>query len=307
MSNTLELVVPENLQGSRLDIAVTSLIADTSRSRIQKLIKSAQLLVNYNCIVDTDYRLMGGETITLNKDFLKSEQLVNLSQDIPLEVIYQDHDLIVINKPAGLIVHPGHGHWSNTLLNGLLFHYPELVTIARGGIVHRLDKDTSGLMVIARSDKAHLNLVNQLKNRTVCKIYHALVDGYVNISGTINKNIGRDTHNRIKMRVLDIGGKEAITHYTLIKHIGAFSYIECNIETGRTHQIRVHMSFIGHPVVGDSTYGKLLHTDSLCGLKRQALHAKKIIFNHPSTLERMEFNIEPPGDMQNALHQLSSM
>ncbi|HLX53565.1 MAG TPA: RluA family pseudouridine synthase, partial [Aquella sp.] len=232
-------------------------------------------------------------------------------EDMSLDIVFEDNHIIVINKPAGLIVHPGNGNWSGTLLNGLLYHFPELKHIPRAGIVHRLDKDTSGLMVVARTTLAQVRLVEQLQNRTVSRIYRAIVEGHTPKSGTVNKNIGRDLHNRIKMAVLAVGGKEAITRFRTLQHFSEFSYIECKLETGRTHQIRVHMKSIHHPLVGDKTYcsNKINYpqhiVDAIVSLNRQALHALKLSFIHPESNKIMSFTSAMPEDMRLLLRELA--
>jgi 23S rRNA pseudouridine1911/1915/1917 synthase len=232
-------------------------------------------------------------------------------ENIPLNVIYQDEHVIVINKPAGLTVHPGAGNWSGTLLNGLLFHYPELANIPRAGIVHRLDKDTTGLMVVARSLLAQINLVQQLQERSVSRIYRAFVEGYPFKEGIINKNIGRDPHNRIKMTTLEHGGREAITRFRVLKQFTKIAYIECKLETGRTHQIRVHMRDKSFPLIGDPVYGTKKNNyasevvDAIENLDRQALHAIKLSFIHPASGEVLHFKSRLAEDMRNLLTALS--
>ncbi len=241
---------------------------------------------------------------------MSDDKLAFTPENINLDIIYSDNHIIIINKPAGLIVHPGNGNWNGTLLNGLLYHFPELKYIPRAGIVHRLDKDTSGLMVVARTTLAQVKLVEQLQNHTVSRIYRAIACGRTPQKGIINKNIGRDLHNRIKMSVLSVGGKEAITHFRTLQHFKEFSYVECRLETGRTHQIRVHMKSIHHPLVGDQTYGnnKINYetniVDAIISLNRQALHALKLSFIHPESNEIVSFSSSMPEDMNFLLHEL---
>jgi len=207
-------------------------------------------------------------------------------------------------------VHPGNGNWNNTLLNGLLFHSPNLKNVPRAGIAHRLDKGTSGLMVVAKNIHAQLSLVKQLQNRTVTRLYRAVVEGHPNKSGTVNKNIGRHPQARIKMATLDIGGKEAITHYKVIEYFDKYSYIECKLETGRTHQIRVHMKHVGHPLLGDQTYGsnKVIADTELSTIvkqmNRQVLHAFKLKLFHPSTNKEIIFKSNLPQDFKDLLSNL---
>ncbi|MBY0379440.1 MAG: RluA family pseudouridine synthase [Burkholderiales bacterium] len=259
--------------------------------------------------LNPNLKTWGGETVVITP-ILSEEDKAYTPENIALDIVYQDEHIIVINKPAGLTVHPGNGNWSGTLLNSLLFHYPELKYIPRAGIVHRLDKDTSGLMVVARTLLAQTKLVQDLQLRRISRIYRAIVEGHSHKEGIVKANIGRDPNNRIKMAVLTIGGKEAITHFKVLKYFEKFSYIECKLETGRTHQIRVHMKSINHPIIGDPLYGqkKVNYTpnivDAIESLNRQALHAIKLSFNHPATTELMQFKIPLAYDIKYLLQQL---
>ncbi|MBP9742704.1 MAG: 23S rRNA pseudouridine(1911/1915/1917) synthase RluD [Burkholderiales bacterium] len=297
--------IPNNLAGMRLDAALNAIIPELSRTKLTNLIKSGAILID-NKIIKPKEKVLGGENITINLP-LSEETLAFTPQNIPLNIIYEDSDILVINKPSNLTVHPGHGNWSNTLLNGLLFHYPELKYLPRAGIVHRLDKDTTGLMVIAKTLIAQNNLVQQLQNRSVTRIYHAIVEGHTAESGIIQHNIGRDPSNRIKMTTLAFGGKEAITHFQVLKYFEYFSYIECKLETGRTHQIRVHLKSLGHPLVGDQTYGSKKRNypevinNAITQLNRQALHALKLSLIHPVNNQIMEFTSPLSQDMQDML------
>jgi 23S rRNA pseudouridine1911/1915/1917 synthase len=302
------VTIPNNLAGLRIDAALSVIIPELSRSVITNWIKAGAILVGDKIPKPKD-RVIGSEKVFITP-IISDDKLAFTPEDIDLDIVYSDNHIIVINKPAGLIVHPGNGNWSGTLLNGLLYHFPQLHHIARAGIVHRLDKDTSGLMVVARTALAQVKLVEQLQNRTVSRIYRAIVMGHTPQKGMVNKNIGRDLHNRTKMAVLNIGGKEAITHFRTLEHFSEFSYIECKLETGRTHQIRVHMQSIHHPLVGDQTYGsrKINYpqhiADAIISLNRQALHALKLSFIHPESNEVMSFTSKMPEDMKMLLHAL---
>ena len=227
-----------------------------------------------------------------------------------LDIVYEDDSVIVLNKPAGLVVHPAAGNWTGTLLNGLLAHCPELGQVPRAGIVHRLDKDTSGLMVVAKTLPAQNHLVQQLQNRSVKRIYRAVADGIVPFDGKIETLIGRDPHNRLKMAVVKFGGKEAVTHVSVLERYQAHSYIECRLETGRTHQIRVHMREARHPLAGDPVYGNPRHAcspavkETVKQLARQALHAHRLSFIHPKSGEWLSFEAPIPAAMYHLLSVL---
>ncbi len=300
--------IPNSYIGIRTDVAITEIIADISRSKLTNWLKNGNILINGKIARPKD-KVLGQEEVVINPPF-DEEKLAFTPENIPLNIVYQDEHIIIINKPSGLTVHPGAGNWNGTLLNGLLYHFPELANIARAGIVHRLDKDTTGLMVVARSMLAQINLVQQLQNRTVSRTYRAFVEGYPLQEGLINKNIGRDPHNRIKMAALEFGGKEAITRYRKLKQFERIAYIECNLETGRTHQIRVHMRDKGYPLIADPLYGskKINYSPEIViaieELNRQALHAIKLSFKHPATGEQMLFKSRLPQDMRNLLSAL---
>lgn len=302
------ITIPNNLAGTRIDLALSTIIPELSRSVITNWIKAGAILIGDKIPKPKD-KVLGSEEVSINP-ILSNDTLAFTPEDIALDIVYSDEHIIIINKPAGLVVHPGNGNWSQTLLNGLLYHFPEVKHIPRAGIVHRLDKDTSGLMVIARTTLAQIRLVEQLQNRSVSRIYRAIVEGHVPQNGTINKNLGRNLHNRIKMAVLAVGGKEAITKFRALQYFDKFSYVECRLETGRTHQIRVHMNSIHHPLVGDQTYGshKINYPPSIVNaitqLNRQALHALKLSFIHPANNEIMNFSSKMPEDMQQLLHTL---
>lgn len=304
----VNLVVPVAFAGMRLDAALAKMLPDYSRSRITAWIKDAQVKLNGKIASPKD-KLIGGEQIEVN--IVASEESQAFTPEkMDLDIVFEDDAVIVLNKPAGLVVHPAAGNWSGTLLNGLLAHCPALSQVPRAGIVHRLDKDTSGLMVVAKTLPAQNNLVQQLQARTVKRTYRCIADGIVPFDGKIETLIGRDPHNRLKMAVVKFGGKEAITHVKVLERYHAHSYVECELETGRTHQIRVHMREARHPLAGDPVYGNPRH---LCSdeikqavkqLARQALHAYRLRFIHPVSGEEVGFEAPMPEDMYHLLSLL---
>ncbi len=312
MAEALQLsaVVPEQLMGSRLDFAAAELFPQYSRSRLQGWIKSAALTVDGQPGKPKD-KVLGGETLDLKAEL--EEQGDWEAEAMDLDVVYEDEQILVINKPAGLVVHPAAGNRTGTLLNALLHHAGELINVPRAGIVHRLDKDTTGLMVVARTVEAHANLVEQLQARTVSREYEAVVQGVMTGGGKVNAALGRHPRQRQKMAVLESGGKEAITHYRLVKRFANHTHIRLKLETGRTHQIRVHMAHIGYPLVGDATYGgrfripRQASAELLEVLKhfpRQALHAAQLGLDHPGSGDYMQWQADLPADMQRLLRVL---
>lgn len=306
-------MVSEDQSGKRLDQISAEVFSDYSRSRIQQWIKQAFITVDGRSRKPKD-KLYGGEKLTLNVELEEDDRWE--PQEISIPVVYHDEHIIVINKPAGLVVHPGAGVRDGTLLNGLLHLFPELAMLPRAGIVHRLDKDTTGLMVVAHSLLAHTHLVQQLQNRTLGREYEAVVMGELTGGGVIDKPIGRHPIHRTKMAVIDSPNghcKEAITHYRLLKRFAGYTHIACQLETGRTHQIRVHLSHKNHPLVGDPVYlsrqrwisGSSVDLKALLiSFSRQALHAKKLTLVHPETLEIMAWESNLPDDMQRLLTAL---
>ncbi|MCS4533638.1 23S rRNA pseudouridine(1911/1915/1917) synthase RluD [Neisseria montereyensis] len=304
----INLTVPLDLAGMRLDAALAKLLPDYSRSRLTAWIKEGAVTVNEKTAQPKD-KLIGGEYLAVTVR-PSEENLAFTPEAMDLDIVYEDDTVIVLNKPAGLVVHPAAGNWTGTLLNGLLAHAPELSQIPRAGIVHRLDKDTSGLMVVAKTLPAQNSLVQQLQERTVKRIYRAVADGIVPFDGKIETLIGRDPHNRLKMAVVKFGGKPAITHVKVLERYAAHSYIECTLETGRTHQIRVHMREANHPLAGDPVYGNPRHPcadnikEAVRNLNRQALHAYRLSFIHPVTQETVSFEAPIPADMYHLLSLL---
>ena len=306
----LKAVVPMDLMGTRLDFTAAELFSDYSRSRLQTWIKSGALTVDGRTCRPKD-KVLGGETLALKAEL--EEQGDWEAEEIPLDIVYEDDQILVVNKPAGLVVHPAAGNRSGTLLNGLLFHEPGLVNVPRAGIVHRLDKDTTGLMVVAKTLEAHTDLVAQLQERSVSREYEAVVQGVMTGGGRVDAAMGRHPRQRQKMAVVDFGGKEAITHYRVAERFPQHTHIRLKLETGRTHQIRVHMAHIGYPLIGDATYAGRFKVpknaskellDYLKAFSRQALHAAKLGLMHPSSGEYMEWQVERPADMQQLLDLL---
>lgn len=307
----LEAQVEEQHEGQRLDFIASEIFSDYSRSRLQKWIKNGELTVDGK-VLKAKEKLFTGQTLRLDAE-LAIEVEDDKPQAIELDVVYEDESVLVINKPAGLVVHPAAGHKDSTLLNGLLYHCPELVHVPRAGIVHRLDKETTGLMMVAKTLPAHNALVEQLQERSVLREYLALVQGVVTAGASVDAMIDRHPNNRQKQAVVTSGGKEAITHYRVEQRFRAQSLLRCQLETGRTHQIRVHMAHVRLPLVGDKLYGgrpKLPKAaapelvEALQQFNRQALHACRLGIIHPETGEYCEWQSELPADMANLLQLL---
>lgn len=302
----LDAVVPNQLSGWRVDAAAAELFADFSRARLQQWIKDGELTVNGERCKPKD-KVMAGDVLSLQTEL--EVQGDWQPQPIEFEVVYQDDELLVINKPAGLTVHPGNGTPDGTLLNGLLHWNLAQGLLPRAGIVHRLDKDTSGLMVVARTLPTYNYLIEQLKDRAVKRQYEAIVSGNIYQGGLINEPIGRHPRERTKMAVV-AGGKPAISKYEPLENFANYAHVQVQLQTGRTHQIRVHMAHIGHPLLGDSGYGYRLRipahaneelVESLTEFKRQALHANELALIHPKTKKRARWQAEPPEDFQYVL------
>ncbi len=305
MDTAIELEIPFSSGGIRLDSALAALMPEYSRSRIQDWIKQSLVQVNGRVLGVKD-KVWGGEKIQVYPEPHPAE-LPALAEDIALDIIYEDDSILVLNKPVGLVVHPGSGNWQGTLLNALLFYFPEITHIPRAGIVHRLDKDTSGLMVVAKTLIAQTHLVRQLQSRSVKREYLAVTYGVVEHDGVVDAPIGRHPTQRVKMAVVS-GGREAVTRYAVLQRFARHSLLRCALETGRTHQIRVHMLSIGFPLVGDSTYHRGQSSALPCvrDFPRQALHAAQLGLVHPVTGETMLWQVDPPADFAALLHCLES-
>jgi len=307
--DALQLAIPDDCAGLRLDQALAKLLPEYSRSRLQEWITSQQVKVNGE-FATTKQKVWGGEKLEVLPQSHPSEQ-PHLAEDIALDIVYEDDALLVLNKPAGLVVHPGSGNWEGTLLNALLHHAPQLAEVPRAGIVHRLDKDTSGLLVVAKTLTAQTALVRQLEARSVQREYLALVHGEMTRTGKVDAPVGRHPTQRVKMAVTE-SGKPAVTHYQIEKQFPSCTLLRCRLETGRTHQIRVHMAHLKHPLVGDRVYVKGAQKcvpqlrELLAGFPRQALHATRLALDHPVNGERMEWQAPLPQDMQQLLKQIKA-
>ena len=292
--------IEEQHAGERIDKAVSSLQTEWSRTQIGNWVSEGVLTVNGE-VVKPKYKVRTGDVIEITVP--EVEELEIVAEDLNLEIIYEDADVLVVNKPRGMVVHPAPGHATGTLVNGLMHHCTDLSGIngvMRPGIVHRIDKDTTGLLMVAKNDVAHESLVNQLVAKTVTRKYTALVHGHIaHDKGTIDAPIGRDTKDRQKQAVVD-SGKHAVTHFQVIERFGDYTLVECRLETGRTHQIRVHMNYIGFPLVGDPKYGPRKTID----FGGQVLHAGVLGFTHPVTGEYLEFSTPLPEDFQQLLASL---
>lgn len=318
------ITAAENDAGQRLDRFLATQLPDMSRSRLQALIGQGCVRSQGAVIDDASFKVKQRQEFILSIPETVPSHII--PQDIALDIVYEDEHLLVINKPAGLTVHPAPGHADNTLVNALLAHCGESLSgiggVARPGIVHRIDKDTSGLLVVAKHDSAHTHLSAQLAERTLKRTYNAVAWGeFKQKSGSISGNIGRSISNRQKMAVVKSGGKPAVTHYRVLESFDVATLVECNLETGRTHQIRVHLTHIGHPLVGDQTYGQSTQSrlnagpmkslpastrQALLSFERQALHAKSLGLIHPATGKTMQFSCDLPPDMLQLIDALRS-
>ena len=294
------LLIDEEARGRRLDVFLAGREKELSRSHIQKLIEGGAVLVNGRA-VKANYKLRTGDSVEIHVPEAQAWKI--LPEAIPLDVLYEDEDIIVINKARGMVVHPAAGVSSGTLVNALLHHCKDLSGIngvIRPGIVHRLDKDTSGVMVAAKNDAAHVDLAEQIRLKTAHRIYQALVLGTIaEGKGVIRAPIGRHPTERKKMAVVP-NGKEATTHFRVLERFSSYTFVECRLQTGRTHQIRVHMAYIGHPLLGDPKYGK----KSPFAIEGQALHSAELMLTHPRTKERLRFAAAMPADMEEILRTL---
>lgn len=290
----------EQQQGERIDKALSSVQSEWSRTQIGNWIVDGIVKVNGET-VKAKYKVKAGDLVEI--DVPEAEPLDVIAENLELDIVYEDADVLVVNKPKGMVVHPAPGHMTGTLVNGLMYHCKDLSGIngvLRPGIVHRIDKDTSGLLMVAKHDEAHESLVNQLVNKTVTRKYTALVHGHIaHDKGTIDAPIGRDQKDRQKQAVVD-NGKQAVTHFQVIERFGDYTLVECRLETGRTHQIRVHMNYIGYPLVGDPKYGPKKTID----FGGQVLHADILGFEHPRSGKYLEFEAPLPVDYEQLLNDL---
>ncbi|MBR6873483.1 MAG: RluA family pseudouridine synthase [Ruminococcus sp.] len=299
--NELLLTAGDDCKGERLDKWIADNCEELSRSSVTKLIESGSVTVN-GAAPAKNYKLRGGEQITVM--IPDPEPLDVVAQDIPIDIVYEDDDLLVVNKPKGMVVHPAAGNPDGTLVNALLFHCGDRLSgingVIRPGIVHRIDKNTSGLLIIAKNDVSHNHLAQQIKEHSFTREYRAICCGrFKESEGTVDAPIGRSKYDRKKMCVTEQNSRNAVTHYQIIEELGQYSYVRFRLETGRTHQIRVHSAYIGHPVLGDDVYGKPYK-----GIEGQCLHAGKIGFIHPTTGQYMEFDSELPEYFTKILSQL---
>lgn len=290
--------------GVRIDKYISDNIAELTRSAVQGLIADGLVKAD-GTSVSKNHKLRVGSTVTV--EIPDPTPLDTLPEDIPLDIVYEDADLLVVNKPKGMVVHPAHGNYNGTLVNALLFHCGDSLSgingVIRPGIVHRIDKNTSGLLIVAKNDRSHLALAEQIKAHSFTREYEAIAVGaFKDECGTVDAPIGRHHTDRKKMCVTQDNSRNAVTHYTVLRQFGGFAYLRLRLETGRTHQIRVHMSYIGHPILGDDVYGKPYK-----GLDGQCLHARKIGFIHPSTGEYMEFTSELPDYFKAVLNKIEKM
>lgn len=295
----------EEFVGERIDKFLSCRLEEVSRSYIQKLIKEGHVSVNGKP-VKANYKLGAGDKISVEIPEAKEPDI--LPEDIPLDILYEDQDILVVNKPKGMVVHPAAGHYSGTLVNALMYHCKDSLSgingVMRPGIVHRIDMDTTGSLLVCKNDEAHRILAEQMKEHTIRREYHAIVYGNIKEdTGTVDAPIGRHPTDRKKMSINHKNGKQAVTHYEVLERFGNFTYIRCRLETGRTHQIRVHMASLHHPLLGDEVYGPSSRPP-FPGLKGQVLHAKILGIYHPATGEYMEFDAPLPQYFVDLLQKL---
>lgn len=295
----------EEFVGERIDKFLSCRLEEVSRSYIQKLIKEGHVSVNGKS-VKANYKLGAGDEISVEIPEAKEPDI--LPEDIPLDILYEDQDILVVNKPKGMVVHPAAGHYSGTLVNALMYHCKDSLSgingVMRPGIVHRIDMDTTGSLLVCKNDEAHRILAEQLKEHTIRREYHAIVYGNIKEdTGTVDAPIGRHPTDRKKMSINHKNGKQAVTHYEVLERFGNFTYIRCRLETGRTHQIRVHMASLHHPLLGDEVYGPSSRPP-FPGLKGQVLHAKILGIYHPATGEYVEFDAPLPQYFVDLLQKL---
>lgn len=296
--------IDEEQQGTRIDLVLSMALPETSRSFLQKLITGGSVSIDGSVCKSKKQKVEAGQEITIVVP--EPEQLEITPEDIPLEIIYEDDDVLVVNKPKGMVVHPAVGNYSGTLVNAVMYHCGDSLSsingVIRPGIVHRIDKDTSGLLMIAKNDTAHNSLAAQLAEHSITRAYQAIVyNNFADDEGTVDAPIGRDPKNRLRQAVTQQNSKRAVTHYKVLERFGKFTLIEARLETGRTHQIRVHMSHIKHPLLGDFVYGP---EKNPFGVSGQMLHAKILGFVHPTTGEYMEFESPLPEEFEKTLNKL---
>ena len=301
-----EYSVEESQSGMRLDKFLTEIYPDQTRSFLQKLVKSGEIKVNGKPVIKAGFVVEGGDQVSAS---IPTPQAVEIeAENIPLDILYEDADVLIVNKPKGMVVHPSAGHYSGTLVNAIMYHCADSLSGINGeirpGIVHRIDMDTTGALIICKNDAAHVDIAEQIKEHTVTRRYRGIVCGVVKEDeGTIEGAIGRHPTQRKKMAINEKNGKPAITHYKVLQRFAKYTYMEFRLETGRTHQIRVHMASIGHPLLGDELYGNPKNL-AMKGLQGQTLHAMVIGFVHPTTHEYMEFEAPLPEYFQNLLKKL---
>ena len=311
-----EYLVPEEAAGTRIDKFLADACPDLSRSFLQKLLKESSVTADGKA-VKSSFKVNGGETIAF--EVPKPEEAAIEAENIPLDILYEDSDVILVNKPKGMVVHPAAGHYTGTLVNALMYHCKDQLSgingVMRPGIVHRIDMNTTGVLVVCKNDFAHNSLAEQLKVHSITRVYYAIVFGNLREDeGTVHAPIGRHPTDRKKMSIHSKQGRDAITHYRVLERFGAYTFIECRLETGRTHQIRVHMQWKGHPLFGDERYGgdrilkgttfnkyKQFIENCFAAMPRQALHAKSLGFQHPTTGEQVYFESELPEDFRTVL------
>ena len=305
----LKIIIPARMSGYRLDTALSEMLTNHSRSKISSWIKAGDALIDQSQFKPKD-KVNGSEIISLN--IHEKSQSKWSSENIPLDIVFEDDDIIVINKHYGMVTHPGSGNWTGTLANALLYYDSSLSRLDRAGIVHRLDKNTSGLMVISKNEKSQKFLVEQLQMHAVEREYSAIVYGHMISGGLINEPLGRDPRDRVKQAVLS-NGKDALTHFRVIDRFKSHTHVKAILETGRTHQIRVHLSYIGHPLIGDLVYGGRVRfpkkasqelKNALSNFHRHALHSKKLSLAHPVTGKFMSWKADLPDDMKELLKTL---
>jgi 23S rRNA pseudouridine1911/1915/1917 synthase len=295
--------IPAELAGLRFDQALAGMFPEHSRSRLQAWLRSGRVRLNDET-AEAKRKVWGGERVSVAPEAEPAE-LAARAEAIALEIVHEDKHLLVVNKQAGMVVHPGSGNWRGTMLNALLHHAPALEAVPRAGIVHRLDKDTSGLLVVAKTLEAQTDLVRQLAARTVKRDYLALVHGFAAAQGTVDAPVGRDPRERTRMAVVE-RGRPARTHFRALRRFAAATLLECSLDTGRTHQIRVHMQSIGHPLVGDQTYGLRRCKDKLLEqFPRQALHAARLGLTHPASGKAQQWSAAMPADMAALIEALT--